>query len=401
LKDKRMKVTITPDKLFGEVSAISSKSFAHRMIIAAALADKETKINLNIFSEDIDASISCIEQLGAKVKKEDNFIVVYPIGRNLEYTVLDCNESGSTARFLLPVAAAILDSFKMVGKGRLPERPFLPLVSQMNKNGVTTDSDKLPMRVCGRLIPGKYEIAGNISSQYITGLLMALPLLDGESEIILTSSLESAAYVDITLYVLSQFGVKIEKTDSGYRVFPSKYISPGDISVEGDWSNAAFWVVADKICGNVKVKGLNYDSLQGDMRILTEVGKDIIDANQIPDLVPVLAVAACAKNGNTKIINAQRLRIKESDRLDAVCRTLTSLGADITQTDDGLIIKGNGRLKGGECDSFNDHRIVMSLAIASCICSDKVIINNAQAVNKSYPTFFDDFKKLGGKIEIE
>jgi 3-phosphoshikimate 1-carboxyvinyltransferase len=160
-------------------------------------------------------------------------------------------------------------------------------------------------------------------------------------------------------------------------------------------------VVADKICGNVKVKGLNYDSLQGDMRILTEVGKDIIDANQIPDLVPVLAVAACAKNGNTKIINAQRLRIKESDRLDAVCRTLTSLGADITQTDDGLIIKGNGRLKGGECDSFNDHRIVMSLAIASCICSDKVIINNAQAVNKSYPTFFDDFKKLGGKIEIE
>lgn len=324
-----MNVKINPEKLFGEVFAISSKSFAHRMIIAAALADKKTKINLNIYSEDIDATLSCIEALGARVEKQKDYVLVYPIKKGLKNVVLDCNESGSTARFLLPVAAAVSDSFKMVGRGRLPERPLLPLVSQMTKNGVTTDSDRLPMSVSGRLMSGKYEIAGNISSQYITGLLMALPLMEGESEIILTSHLESAAYVDITLDVLSRFGVKIEKTDNGYRVFPSVYTSPGEISVEGDWSNAAFWVVADKICGNIKIKGLNYDSLQGDMGILTEVGKDIIDANQIPDLVPILAVAACAKSGRTQIINAQRLRIKESDRLKAVCLTLTALGADV------------------------------------------------------------------------
>lgn len=396
-----MNVKINPEKLFGEVFAISSKSFAHRMIIAAALADKETKINLNIYSEDIDATISCIKALGAQIQKEEGYVKVSPIKRRLENVVLDCNESGSTARFLLPVAAAVSDSFKMLGRGRLPERPLLPLVSQMTKNGVTTDNDKLPMSVFGRLMSGKYEIAGNISSQYITGLLMALPLLDSESEIVLTSPLESAAYIEITLYVLSLFGVRVEKTHSGYRVFPSEYISPGEISVEGDWSNAAFWVVADRICGNIKIDGLNMESLQGDMGILTEVGKDIIDANQIPDLVPILAVAACAKNGRTQIINAQRLRIKESDRLRAVCQTLSTLGADISETDDGLIINGTGKLKGGECDSFNDHRIVMSCAIASCLCEEKVIIKNAQAVNKSYPTFFDDFKKLGGSVEIE
>lgn len=396
-----MNVKINPEKLFGEVFAISSKSFAHRMIIAAALADKKTKINLNIYSEDIDATLSCIEALGARVEKQKDYVLVYPIKKGLKNVVLDCNESGSTARFLLPVAAAVSDSFKMVGRGRLPERPLLPLVSQMTKNGVTTDSDRLPMSVSGRLMSGKYEIAGNISSQYITGLLMALPLMEGESEIILTSHLESAAYVDITLDVLSRFGVKIEKTDNGYRVFPSVYTSPGEISVEGDWSNAAFWVVADKICGNIKIKGLNYDSLQGDMGILTEVGKDIIDANQIPDLVPILAVAACAKSGRTQIINAQRLRIKESDRLKAVCLTLTALGADVLETDDGLIINGNKKLNGGEIDSFNDHRIVMSGAIASCLCENPVIIKNAQAVNKSYPTFFEDFKKLGGCIEIK
>ncbi len=396
-----MNVTINPKKLCGEVFAISSKSFAHRMIIAAALADKETKINLNIYSEDIDATISCIKALGAEVKKEKNYVLFYPVKKSLKDVVLDCNESGSTARFLLPVAAAVSDSFKMVGKGRLPERPLLPLVSEMTKNGVTTDSDRLPMTVWGRLKPGRYEIAGDISSQYITGLLMALPLLEEKSEIVLTSPLESAAYVDITLDVLSQFGVKIEKTKNGYEVFASKYTSPGEISVEGDWSNAAFWVVADRICGNIKIDGLNMESLQGDMGILTEVGKDIIDANQIPDLVPILAVAACAKKGRTQIINAQRLRIKESDRLKAVCQTLASLGAEILETDDGLIINGNGKLKGGECDSFNDHRIVMSGAIASCLCEDAVTIRNAQAVNKSYPTFFEDFKKLGGCIEIK
>ena len=395
-----MKVKITPLKLCGRVDAIASKSFAHRIMLAAALADKPTKIYLNTTSEDIEATKNCLISMGAKIEEGEGFIIISPVTYAKD-VVLDCNESGSTARFLLPVAATVCESFKMCGKGRLPERPMTPLVSQMRNHNVTISQDNIPLEVSGKMSGGKFLIPGDISSQYITGLLFALPNCSEKSEIMLSSPLQSAAYVDITIDVLKQFGINIEKTENSYVIEPQKFVSPKEITVEGDWSNSAFWVVANEICNNVFVDGLNYESLQGDMNILK--AKDItqIDASEIPDLVPILAVLACARKGKTVIYNAQRLRIKESDRLETVRKSLSSLGADIQETNDGLIINGTGSLSGGECESFNDHRIAMSCAIASCLCKDEVIIKDAQAVNKSYPKFFEDFVKLGGKIIIE
>lgn len=393
-----MKVTIKPKKLSGTVAAIASKSYAHRIMIAAALADKPTKIYLNTTSRDIEATKQCLTALGAKIDGGDGFITISPISKSADCPTLDCVESGSTARFLLPVAATVCDKFKMVGEGRLPERPMTPLVSQMRKKGCSISSDAIPFSVSGKIKGGIYEIPGDISSQYITGLLLALANCAEESKIALTSALQSAAYVDITIDVLKKFGVTVEKHQNSFLIKPQKFISPREITVEGDWSNAAFWIVAKELSGNIEVSGLNYESLQGDMNILTVKGATKIDASEIPDLVPILAVLACGRKGKTIIYNAERLKIKESDRLSTVCESLSGLGADIEKTDDGLIINGTGTLSGGECDSFNDHRIAMSCAIASCICENPVVINNAQAVNKSYPGFFEDFVGLGGDI---
>ena len=395
-----MKVTITPAKLCGKIDAIASKSFAHRIMIAAALADKPTKINLNTTSEDIEATKKCLLSMGAKIEEGEGFIIISPV-TYAKNAVLDCNESGSTARFLLPVAATVCDSFKMFGSGRLPQRPMTPLISQMKLHDVKINSDKMPLEAIGKLSGGKFEIPGDISSQYITGLLLALPQCAERSEIILTSPLQSKAYVDITIGVLKQFGIEVLKTENSFIIEHQKFISPDEITVEGDWSNSAFWIIANEICGNVLVDGLNYNSLQGDMNILKAKALTRIDASEIPDLVPILAVLACARKGKTVICNAERLRIKESDRLETVRKSLSSLGADIEETANGLIINGTGNLKGGECESFNDHRIAMSCAIASCICKNEVIIKDAHAVNKSYPKFFGDFESLGGKIVIE
>lgn len=398
-----MRVTVTPKKLSGAIDAIASKSYAHRMLIASALCDEPTKIWLNTTSEDIEATKECIKRLGALIDEHDGYIVVTPPKKEniLKKPILDCNESGSTARFMLPVAAALSEEFSMVGGGRLPMRPHTPLIEQMRKKGVKISSNTLPLNACGKLSSGVYEIAGNISSQYITGLLLALPLLDKPSTIKLTTKLESAAYIDITTDVLSQFGIEIKKTPTGYEIPSAKYISPKEITVEGDWSNTAFWIVADHISGDINVRGMNKDSFQGDKKICSVLSDEVIDASEIPDLVPILAVCACAKNGKTVIKNAERLRLKESDRLKAVTETLTGLGADVKELPDGLIINGHGFLDGGVCESFGDHRIVMSAAIASTICKSTVTINGAEAVNKSYPTFFDDFKSLGGEIVIE
>lgn len=396
-----MRIKITPAKLFGSVSAIASKSFAHRIMIAAALADEPTKIYLNTTSEDIEATKKCLIALGAKIDEHKGYIIITPIRDVKSGVILDCNESGSTARFLLPVAAAVCDNFKMCGKGRLPERPMTPLISQMRLHNVKIDSDTIPLSAEGNLTGGKYEIAGNISSQYITGFLMALAYLKEKSEIVLTTPLESKGYVDITIGVLKEFGIEIKRNENSFFIESQGYKTPKEITVEGDWSNSAFWIVANEICKNISVSGLNYDSLQGDMNILNAKNTNMIDASEIPDLVPILAVLACSKKGKTVIYNAERLKIKESDRLETVRATLSSLGADIEKTDDGLIINGTGKLIGGECESYNDHRIAMSAAIASCICENEVIINNAQAVNKSYPNFFVDFESLGGKIIIE
>ena len=289
-----MDITINPCGLRGHINAISSKSFAHRIIMAAALCESPTIIRLNTFSEDINATISCIKALGASVETIDGGIIVTPADmQNLpKNPTLDCCESGSTARFIIPVASTFCPKFSVIGRGRLPQRPFSPLISQMVLHGVSADSEMLPIHISGKLESGEYRIAGNISSQYITGLMLALPKCGGDSEIILTSPLESSAYIDITTEVLSRFGVDISKNTNGYTVHSSKYISPGEITVEGDWSNSAFWLAADMLCGGVAVDGLNYDSVQGDKAFLNAAGKDIIDAREIPDLVPILSVVA-------------------------------------------------------------------------------------------------------------
>jgi 3-phosphoshikimate 1-carboxyvinyltransferase len=329
---------------------------------------------------------------------------------------LDCGESGATARFLLPVAACLYDSFTMTGKGRLPQRPFAPLCDALKANGCAFDNDRLPLTCNGRLRAGKFSIPGDVSSQFISGLLFALPLLDGDSELLVTGTFESAAYVDMTVQTLRMFGIVIHENDGCYRVSGNqRYRSPNEAQTEGDWSNAAFFLCAGALGGEITVTGLNPESTQGDrevISILRRFGANVtetaegctvkrnhirgieIDAAQIPDLVPILSVVAAAAEGTTRIYNAGRLRIKESDRLESTRNMLINLGGDADITDDGLLIRGKPDLTGGTVDGSGDHRIVMSAAIAACVCKQLVTIIGCEAVNKSYPLFFEDYKLI-------
>ena len=395
-----MNVTIKPTRLSGTVDAVSSKSDGHRKIICAALSDSETEIVINNFSDDIDATLEAIKNLGGDFEKTQNGVLIKPISAKKDTVSLDFRESGSTARFLLPVATALCEKGEFTGRGRLPERPFYELTSQMRKNGVEASSDNLPMTTQGILKSGVFEIPGNVSSQYISGLLFALPLLKKESVIKLTSPLMSAPYVDMTLDALKEFGVEIEVSEKEYKIKPQKYISPKKLEVEGDWSAAAFWTVANKICGNDKIDGMNQNSRQGDKKITEILDQTEIDATNIPDLVPILAVLAASRTGKTRIFGAERLRIKESDRLFAMTKCIKDLGGMAEETADGMIITGTGKLKGGCVDSFSDHRIAMSAAIASLICENDVEILGAECVKKSYPAFFEDFRKLGGVAHV-
>ncbi len=396
-----MDVRILPGRLHGTVAAISSKSDAHRKLIAAALADRETEIELNTFSDDINSTLRCITSLGGAWCRTEKGVKITPIKKTSDNVCLDFGESGSTARFLLPVTAAVYESAKFCGRGRLNVRPFAEITREMRKNGVNIDSDTLPMRSAGRLKNGEFRLSGDVSSQYTTGLLFALPLLENGGRIALTSPLQSAAYVDMTLDTLSDFGITAAQDEHGFTVEKQQYISPGKLCTDGDWSNAAFWIAADKICGGVQVTGLSDNSRQGDKAITELCGKTEIDCSQIPDLAPILAVAAAAGNGRTVFKNAARLRLKESDRIKSVTALINSLGGNAEEKADGLVINGTGSLRGGAVDSFADHRIVMAAAIASCICAEPVIIHGAEAVNKSYPTFFEDFKSLGGAADVQ
>jgi 3-phosphoshikimate 1-carboxyvinyltransferase len=419
-----MDIEIVPSALSGIVSAVSSKSDAHRHIIAAALSDRPTRIILNNTCADIEATIACVSALGARVIRENEGLTVCPVdpAHRREPVVLECGESGSTARFLLPVAAALCGKFELRGEGRLPERPFAPVCRAMAENGCVFSGENIPFYVSGVMRHGDFYIAGNVSSQFISGLLFALPLQNGPSRIIITTPLESKGYIDMTLSVLSMYGIRIEQSGDMFFVpGGQKYISPGTVRVEGDWSNSAFWLCAGAICGEITVEGLNRSSLQGDraiIDILKGFGAKItmgersvtaapgglcgreIDVSQIPDLVPALAVLGTAANGNTIIKNAARLRIKESDRLGAIAQNLSKIGADIEKKKDSLVIFGGKTLAGGEVDSFNDHRIAMAMAVASVLCRDRLVIKNAGAVSKSYPAFFEDFKRLGGKFDV-
>lgn len=425
-------VKIIPSPLHGVVEAISSKSDAHRLLIAASLSEGGGGVVSNVLSKDIEATIDCLSSLGSRISTEkigSAFrITVSPIIPQ-DTPLLDCKESGSTARFLLPVAAVVSHNATLTGQGKLPDRPFTPLTLQMEKNGCKFSRHSLPITVNGRLCPGEFALDGDISSQFISGLLFALPLLDKNSIIKLNSPLQSVGYVDMTINTLSRFGVEIEAINEGFFVKGNQhFLHEGSIFAEGDWSNSAFWLCGGALSestsnGNIFVSNILQNSLQRDKQItdlLTLFGADIkkqengfscgykalnsieIDAGEIPDLVPVLAAVAALSNGKTTIYNARRLRFKESDRLHTTCAALSSIGADIVQGADGdcLIINGKKRLCGGITDSFNDHRIAMAVAIAACRCDNEVIITNAQAVEKSYPAFFEDYNSLGGKAYV-
>lgn len=398
-----MNITLSAAPLAGTVQIPASKSFVHRQLIAAALADQPTTLYVNAASADIEATLHCIEEMGAKVTilPDENGYQIRPIRHIPEKATFFCNESGSTLRFMLPVAAALGISARFTGAGRLPQRPNAPLIDVLQQHGICATDHLLPLDLTGKLSGGVYEIAGNISSQYITGLLLALPLCEKDSEIRFTTALESAAYLDITVHVLQQFGIHVKKRNSGYYV-PGKqrYLSSGTLTVEGDWSSAVFWHCANRMGHSVHMEGLNATSCQGDRAVLQQLqmlGGEI-DVSQTPDSLPALAVAACTVKGITRFTGAGRLRIKESDRLTAVTEMLTALGQRVTEEKEGLIVYGGHPFTGGTVDGCNDHRIVMAAALAASCALDKVTIIGAEAVQKSYPRFFDDYIRLGGKM---
>lgn len=408
-----MDIQIIPSPILGGIEAISSKSFAHRALICACLSKGESRIKINTTSADIEATVSCLRSLGAVIEKNGSVYSVIPSDTPCETAEIDCNESGSSLRFLLPVVCAMGTKTVIHGSGRLPERPLSPLKEELIRMGAVI-SDSFPLEVSGNISAGEFTMRGDVSSQFVTGLLMALSYLGG-GRINLIPPVESRPYIDMTVQVLRQFGADIKEENNVFYINNSP-LNGCDFTVEGDWSNAAF-----PLCMGAQVTGLNPDSTQGDKAIIDVLRKmgavvsvnggnykaDVlslhgceIDASDIPDAVPVIAAVAATAEGKTVIYNAGRLRLKESDRIQTVCDMLRSIGADISETDDGMVINGKNSLIGGEVDSFNDHRIAMAAAVAAVKCENAVIIRNAEAVNKSYPEFFNDYNKLGGKARV-
>ncbi len=397
------------------IRAISSKSEAHRALICAALSNKETKIYCTDTNDDIDATASCLSSLGASIIRTSDGFSVKPIEALRAGAALDCNESGSTLRFLLPLACALGADCSFFMRGRLMSRPLSPLYELLAENGVSlSEKGENPLKIKGRIRSGEYHLAADVSSQYISGMLFALSISVGESKLCLDGKVESAPYIALTVQALRAFGADIEfdsESNTFYIKGKERLSSPDTYSVSGDWSNAAFFLSAGAVGKSaVTLSGLDINSAQGDravLQILSDMGARIqsndseitvfpsklhgtlMDAANIPDLVPILATVASVSEGETKIYNASRLRLKESDRIESVCTFLSSLGADIKPTDDGMVIHGKKSLAGGEIDSFNDHRIAMSAAIASLVCESPVKISRFEAINKSYPSFLD------------
>lgn len=416
-------IIVKPSQLYGRVTAPPSKSDVHRAIICAALSKGVCRIAPVALSDDIKATIDCARSLGAAAEINGDVLTVdgTDIFKN-KTASLNCKESGSTLRFFVPVAAAGGIETEFSGRGSLVSRPIGLFADILPKAGVDCEtSGTLPLKIKGKLKAGTFEVAGNISSQFITGLLFALPLLDGDSKIVLTTPLQSVGYIDMTIACLKKFGVNVETTDYGWFVKGNqKYISR-DYRTDGDWSQAAFFLTAGAVSGDVTVDGIDINSTQGDKEIVnllkkfgadvevfddsvrvrkSELSKADIDASQIPDLVPILSVlAGCAKN-NTVIHSAERLRIKESDRLKTTANMLKAIGGKVEEKSDGLVIFGTGGFKGGTVDGSNDHRIVMSAAIAALACKDDVKITDSESINKSFPNFFDEYKRLGGVFDV-
>ena len=419
---------IKPSILEGKVKIPPSKSVAHRAIICAALSGGVCRVDNIDYSDDIIATIAAMRTLGATIKKEDTHLEVEGIfskNNNIEENrIVDCNESGSTLRFLVPIALLFEGSTKFIGRGNLGKRPLTTYYNIFDRQKITYtyEENNLNLVVNGKLKPDTFEVEGNISSQFITGLLFTLPLLEEDSKIVISTEMESKGYIDLTLQAMATFGVEI--INNNYREFIIKgnqRYKATNYYVEGDFSQAAFYLSADALGNNVLCQDLNIESLQGDKKVIDilqrmnnkflineegmkcsvedELRTTIIDGSQCPDIIPVLALVSSLAKGTTIITNAKRLRIKECDRLAAVTSELNKLGAHIVEKEDGLIITGVGKLKGGvETWSHKDHRIAMTLAIASTNCEEPIVIKDWECVAKSYPHFFEDFKSLGGSV---
>ena len=447
------KAVIHPSSLSGQITVPPSKSAAHRNIICAALASGTSRIYPECHSDDIDATLSAVQKLGAKAEIKNGAFYITGIGKtatetgdnNLsngenKYTnsesksandeskstnsvnnstncIIDCNESGSTLRFMLPVAAALGVQAEFNGSGRLPNRPISPITEVLRQNGVFVSADSIPLNISGKLKNINFEISGDISSQYLTGLLLALPLIGG-GKIKLTTPLQSAGYVDLTIKIMNDFGVTVTKSDNVYIV--SGEYKARQQKIEGDWSQACFFMAAGAMGANITLNGLDNFSVQGDrqtVEIFRQLGADItltpdgiiikkgesspvkIDCSQIPDAVPALAAAAVFSNGKTEIYGAERLRIKESDRIKTTVAALKAMGVCVTENEDGLTVE-KSLPKSGIIDGANDHRIVMAFSILAAFSSGKTEISYAEAVKKSYPEFFKDYKKMGGKADV-
>ena len=419
-----MTATVSPGPRTGRVTIPASKSQAHRLLICAALGREPVELVCGGPSADILATAKCLNALGADIQQTapDRFSVRPIAAAPGAPAQLACGESGSTLRFLLPLVGALGAEGAFVMEGRLPQRPLAPFDSVLKEHGMTLHQEGSRLRCGGQLRPGDYTLPGDVSSQYISGLLMALPRLAGDSTLTVTGHMESAGYVAMTEDALRLSGIRFTCEGQSWRIPGGQRCRlPRLCRVEGDWSNAAPWLCMGAIDGDsVTVKGLDPDSQQGDRavcRVLGEMGVPIhhtadrytshpgrlhpttIDARDIPDLVPVLAALAASIPGTTIITGAARLRLKESDRLATTAATLNALGSQVEVTDDGLILQGKAHLLGGTVDAAGDHRIAMAAAVAACACSEPVVITGAQAVEKSYPTFWHDLRALGKPVE--
>ena len=388
-----MNVTILPGTLKGAVTPPSSKSQTHRAVLALMLAQGEGKLSNLAVSQDIQATQDCVAALKSGQPAQADGL-----------PLLDCGESGSTLRFLIPVALAVRGGGHFTGRGRLMERPQGPYIRLFEEKGISWNQEGACLTVAGQLEPGVYALPGNVSSQFITGLLYALPLLPGDSQIVLTTPLESRGYVDMTLDMLRRFDIKVEEQEDGFLVPGNQTYQARDLTLEADWSGAAFWYAANFLGAQVDIQGLNPDSVQGDRQIgtlywkLARPGNVDIDLSQCPDLAPPLAVMAAVRKRTTRFVNAGRLRMKESDRLETIARTLSALGAKAQVGEDTLTLEGVDHLEGGTVDGCNDHRIAMMAAVAAVACKEPVTILGAECVKKSYPRFWEDYTALGGEI---
>ena len=420
---KKQDIELFPSNLNGDIKSPPSKSLSHRALICAALSKGKSIIKNVMYSNDIVATIEALELLGARFEKSNDIVTVFGIrGIKSPSKAFNCNESGSTLRFLIPLFSLSDKKIIFTGAKSLISRPqtIYQEIFKQDHNIFKINNNEILVK--GSVKARKYHIKGNVSSQFFSGLMFSLPLLEEDSTIFIDGNLESKSYIDLTISILEEFGIKILELENGYFIEGNQIYKPTNYTVEGDYSQAAFHLVGGAISGLVKVSDLSHNSKQGDKAIIeflkqmkskiiymengyiTELSNtqgSVIDLADCPDLGPIITLLACLSEGKSRIINISRLRIKESDRVFSTVSTLKSLGANIKSTKNEILITGKLSLKGGvTVDSFNDHRIAMMLSIAALRCKQKIILTNANAITKSYPGFFEDYKSLGGKYKI-